>query len=58
VKVGNDISVADLQLMYDGIIFCYGAESEKKLNIPGEDALGVYGAKDFVGLINGHPDYT
>ena len=57
VKVGRDISIADLRRFYDAVIFAYGAETDKPLNIPNEDMSGSYTATEFVGWYNGHPDY-
>lgn len=57
VKIGKDISVSELQECYDALIFASGAETDKKLGIPGEDLPGSYTATEFVGWYNGHPDY-
>jgi ferredoxin--NADP+ reductase len=57
VEVGNDISILELTVHYDCIIFAYGSESDKKLNIEGEQLPGVFAAREFVGWYNGHPDF-
>jgi len=57
VTVGRDITIAELQQFYDTIIFACGAETDKKLGIPGEDLPGSYTATEFVAWYNGHPDY-
>ena len=57
VNVGKDISVEELRTYYDAIIFACGAETDRKLGIPGEDLPGSYTATEFVGWYNGHPDY-
>jgi ferredoxin--NADP+ reductase len=57
VRVGQDISVAELQQHYDAVLFAYGAETDRSLGIPGEDLQGSYTATSFVGWYNGHPDY-
>jgi NADPH-dependent glutamate synthase beta subunit-like oxidoreductase len=57
VEVGNSISIEELKRLYDAIILAYGSESEKKLNIIGEDLPQVYSSRDFVGWFNGHPQY-
>ena len=57
VTVGNDISVDTLQSFYHALIFTYGAESDRRLGIPGEDLPGSHTATEFVGWYNGHPDY-
>lgn len=51
VKVGAayDISFAELEAMRPAaIVFACGAQGAKKLGLPGEDAKGIYAAKDFV----------
>jgi len=58
VTVGRDISVEELKNFYDAIIFTNGAETDKKLGIPGEDLTGSYTATEFVAWYNGHPDYV
>jgi ferredoxin--NADP+ reductase len=57
VTVGTDISVKELRDAYHAIIFTCGAESDRKLGVPGEDLKGSYTATEFVGWYNGHPDY-
>jgi len=57
VKVGQDISFADLRDFYDAVIFTCGAQTDNKLGIPGEDLAGSYTATEFVAWYNGHPDY-
>jgi len=57
VTIGRDLSVDDLRRFHDAILFACGAESDRKLNIPGEDLPGSHAATEFVGWYNGHPDY-
>jgi ferredoxin--NADP+ reductase len=57
VTVGRDISVAELRRFYDAILFACGAETDRKLGIPGEDMPGSHTATEFVAWYNGHPDY-
>jgi ferredoxin--NADP+ reductase len=57
VAVGRDITIEELKKYYDAIILSYGAETDKALNIPGEQLNGSYAATEFVGWYNGHPDY-
>jgi ferredoxin/flavodoxin---NADP+ reductase len=40
------------------ILFAVGAQGTKKLGLPGEDALGVYSAKDFVYFYNQLPPFA
>ena len=56
LEIGRDISVAELQEIYDAVIIATGAQKDRRLGIPGEDLNGVYGSAEFVGWYNGHPD--
>jgi len=57
VEVGKDVSMDLLEKAYDAVVVCTGAQGERKLQIPGEDAPGVMGAPAFVKWYNGHPDH-
>lgn len=57
ICIGTDITVDDLRKYYDAIIFASGAETDRRLDIPGIDLPGSYTATEFVGWYNGHPDY-
>ncbi len=56
VGVGRDVSVEELRARYDAVVFASGADTDKKLGIPGDDKEGVVGVARFVGWYNGHPD--
>lgn len=55
VNVGKDISVNELKTFYDAIIFCSGAETDRKLGIEGEYLRNSHTATEFVAWYNGHP---
>jgi ferredoxin--NADP+ reductase len=57
VKVGVDITLAELRRFYDAVIFANGADADRRLNIPGEDLPGSHTATEFVAWYNGHPDF-
>lgn len=57
VTVGRDVTVDALGAAYHAVIFCSGAETDRRLGIPGEDLPGSHTATEFVGWYNGHPDY-
>jgi ferredoxin/flavodoxin---NADP+ reductase len=57
VTVGVDISIAELRDFYDAIIFASGAQTDRRMGIPGEDTPGSHTATEFVAWYNGHPDY-
>jgi ferredoxin--NADP+ reductase len=57
VHVGRDLALDELRRYYDAIIMACGAQTDRRLNIPGEDIPGSHTATEFVGWYNGHPDY-
>jgi ferredoxin--NADP+ reductase len=57
VEVGRDLTHADLVKLYDAVIYAFGAQTDKRLGIPGEDLPGSWSATEFVAWYNGHPDY-
>ncbi len=57
VELGKDVSVSDLRTHYHQIVYTTGAQTDRRMNIPGEDLLGSYPATEFVAWYNGHPDY-
>lgn len=58
VTVGKDVSIDELQDLYDAVVLATGAPDDRKLEIPGGDLPGVYGSAAFVGWYNGHPDFA
>ena len=57
VTLGEDITVDDLRARYDQIVYAVGAQSARRLGIPGEDLEGSHAAFDFVAWYNAHPDF-
>jgi len=57
VEYGKHITIDDLKKHYHIIIFATGAQTDRKMNIPGEDLKGSHTATEFVAWYNGHPDY-
>ena len=57
VEFGKDITLSDLRGHYHQILYATGAETDKRMGIPGEDLKGSHAATEFVGWYNGHPDY-
>ena len=58
ITFGKDITHADLHRHYDQILYAVGAQSDRKLNIPGEELMGSFSATEFVAWYNGHPDFA
>lgn len=57
VEVGRDVSQADLGLLYDAVVYAVGAQTDRRLGIPGEDVSGSWAATELVAWYNGHPDF-
>jgi ferredoxin--NADP+ reductase len=57
VELGKDIMLDDLKAYYHAVIFAVGAQTDRRLGVPGEDLLGSYPATEFVAWYNAHPDY-
>jgi len=57
VTFGQDITHDDLAGCYDAIVYAVGAQTDRRMNIPGEDLPGSHAATEFVGWYNAHPDY-
>jgi ferredoxin--NADP+ reductase len=58
VEFGKDITHDDLCRHYDVIMYATGAQSDRRLNIPGEDLPNSFSATEFVAWYNGHPDFA
>ncbi|MEW4447768.1 FAD-dependent oxidoreductase [Qipengyuania sp. JC766] len=58
VTVGEDISIAELQSLYDAVVLATGAPQDRTLGLPGEDLANVFGSAAFVGWYNGHPRFA
>ena len=57
VELGRDIHHDDLTKRYHAVIYAVGAQTDKRMGIPGEDLPGSWAATEFVAWYNGHPDY-
>lgn len=55
VHFGTDITHEELRPYYDQIIYAVGSQSDRRLEVPGEDLLGSHSSTDFVNWYNGHP---
>ena len=58
VAIGKDVSIAELQELYDAVIMATGAPNDRPLGLPGEDLGNVFGSASFVGWYNGHPQFA
>jgi ferredoxin--NADP+ reductase len=57
VEVGRDLHHGDLVRLYDAVLYAVGAQTDRRLGIPGEDLPGSWPATEFVAWYNGHPDF-
>ena len=57
VEVGRDVTHAELRDFYDAVVYSVGAQTDRRLGIPGEDLPGSWAATEFVAWYNGHPDF-
>ena len=57
VEVGRDLTHDDLARLYDAVVYAVGAQTDRRMGIPGEDLPGSWAATEFVAWYNGHPDY-
>ena len=57
IELGRDLTHDDLVRLYDAVIYAVGAQTDRRLGIPGEDLPGSWAATELVAWYNGHPDY-
>lgn len=57
VEVGKDVTQSDLERLYGAVVYAVGAQTDRRLGIPGEDLPGSWAATEFVAWYNGHPDF-
>ncbi len=57
VTCGQHLAPDDLRNYYHQIVYTVGAQTDRSLNIPGEDLKGSHSATEFVAWYNGHPYY-
>jgi ferredoxin--NADP+ reductase len=57
IEVGRDLTHEDLARLYDAVVYAVGAQSDRRMGIPGEDLPGSWSATELVAWYNGHPDY-
>jgi ferredoxin--NADP+ reductase len=57
VEVGRDVSHEELTGLYDAVVYAFGAQTDRRMGIPGEDLPGSWPATAFVAWYNGHPDF-
>jgi ferredoxin--NADP+ reductase len=57
VEFGGDVTLADFARHYHQICFTTGAQTDRRMGIPGEELLRSHPATEFVAWYNGHPRF-
>jgi ferredoxin/flavodoxin---NADP+ reductase len=57
VELGRDFDREDLLRHYHAVIYAVGAQTDRRMGIPGEELAGSWSATDFVAWYNAHPDH-
>ena len=57
VEAGTSVTHDELLRIYDAVVYTIGAQTDRSLDIPGEDLPGSWAATAFVAWYNGHPDF-
>src|SRR3972149_6908024 len=57
VEFGKHVTLPDLRQHYHQILYATGAQTDRRMGIPGEDLQGSHPATEFVAWYNGHPEY-
>jgi NADPH-dependent glutamate synthase beta subunit-like oxidoreductase len=58
ITIGQDVTIPELQGLYDAVVLATGAPNDRPLDLPGEDLGNVFGSAAFVGWYNGHPQFA
>ena len=56
IPTGRDV-LEYVTRLYDAVLYAFGAQSDRRLGIPGEDLPGSWSATELVAWYNGHPDF-
>jgi ferredoxin/flavodoxin---NADP+ reductase len=57
VEFGKDVTRDDLRAHYHQVVYTSGAQTDRRMGIPGENLPRSHPATEFVAWYNGHPDY-
>nr|AAX85204.1 adrenodoxin reductase [Aedes aegypti] len=57
LSLGTDFTLDDLRDRYHAVLLTYGADKDRKLNIPNETLTNVLSAREFVAWYNGLPGF-
>jgi ferredoxin--NADP+ reductase len=56
VTIGKDLTIDELRNVTDAVIYAYGAASDRRIGVAGEDLPGSIAAPDLVAWYCGNPD--
>ncbi len=57
ITFGRDVTLDDLAAHFHMIVFATGAQTDRRMGVPGEDLARIHSATEFVAWYNGHPDF-
>jgi ferredoxin/flavodoxin---NADP+ reductase len=57
IEFGTDVTLADFARHYHAACFTTGAQTDRRMGIPGEDLQRSHAATEFVAWYNGHPRF-
>ncbi len=57
VEYGQHVTLDNFRSLYHQVLFANGAQSDRRMGIPGEDLGNSFAATQFVAWYNGHPDF-
>ncbi|XP_065087921.1 NADPH:adrenodoxin oxidoreductase, mitochondrial [Ochlerotatus camptorhynchus] len=57
LSLGSDFTLDELRERYHAVLLTYGADKDRKLNIPNETLTNVLSAREFVAWYNGLPGF-
>ena len=57
IEYGSEVTLADFARHYHAVCFTTGAQTDRRMGIPGEDLARSHPATDFVAWYNGHPRF-
>jgi ferredoxin--NADP+ reductase len=57
VEYGRHVVRSDLEGHFHAILYATGAQTDRRMGIPGEDLIGSHSATEFVAWYNAHPDF-
>ncbi|MDA1043994.1 MAG: NADP oxidoreductase [Verrucomicrobia bacterium] len=58
VEIAENLTLDQLRPFYHAIVIASGAATDRRLSIPGAELPGCHTSLEFIGWINGHPDFA